>query len=112
MSEETIERIHKLYRSGLTVAGIQRRLNEDGVPTSRAGSWFSSWREACAGSCVTYIKHSGELRPAETPVHWSFLLADVSPNARLRSGTAIPSASYLRWLRVVARDLAVGYCRT
>jgi DNA invertase Pin-like site-specific DNA recombinase len=41
MSEETIERIAALYQAGLTVAAIARRLNEEGVPTPRGGSWFS-----------------------------------------------------------------------
>jgi DNA invertase Pin-like site-specific DNA recombinase len=41
MSEETIGRIHDLYQSGLSVAAIARRLNEDGAPTPRGGSWFS-----------------------------------------------------------------------
>jgi DNA invertase Pin-like site-specific DNA recombinase len=41
ISEETIERVRELYEAGLTVAAIARRLNEEGVPTPRGGSWFS-----------------------------------------------------------------------
>jgi DNA invertase Pin-like site-specific DNA recombinase len=38
---ETVERIEELSRSGLTVAAIARRLNEEGVPTPRNGRWHS-----------------------------------------------------------------------
>jgi hypothetical protein len=41
MSEETVEIIGELYQSGLSVAAIARKLNEDGVPTPRGGRWHS-----------------------------------------------------------------------
>jgi DNA invertase Pin-like site-specific DNA recombinase len=41
ISEGTIERIHELFQAGHSVAAIARRLNKEGVPTPRGGSWFS-----------------------------------------------------------------------
>jgi DNA invertase Pin-like site-specific DNA recombinase len=41
ISEETVEKIGELYRSGLSVAAIARRLNEENVPTPRGGRWHS-----------------------------------------------------------------------
>jgi DNA invertase Pin-like site-specific DNA recombinase len=39
--EATVARISDLYRAGLSVAAIARRLNEDGVSTPRGGRWHS-----------------------------------------------------------------------
>ena len=39
ISAETVERIEELYQSGLSVAAIARKLNEDGVSTPRGGRW-------------------------------------------------------------------------
>jgi len=39
MSAETVERIEKLYGSGLSMAAIARKLNEEGVETPRGGRW-------------------------------------------------------------------------
>ena len=36
-----IDRIQSLHRSGYRVAEIARKLNEEGVPTARAGRWHS-----------------------------------------------------------------------
>ena len=41
ISTETVERIGELYQSGLSVAAIARKLNEDGIPTPRGGRWHS-----------------------------------------------------------------------
>jgi DNA invertase Pin-like site-specific DNA recombinase len=41
MSAESVERIRELDQAGLNVAAITRRLNEDGIPTSRGGRWHS-----------------------------------------------------------------------
>jgi DNA invertase Pin-like site-specific DNA recombinase len=39
--DETIARISEMYTSGLSVAAIARRLNEDHIQTPRGGSWHS-----------------------------------------------------------------------
>jgi DNA invertase Pin-like site-specific DNA recombinase len=41
ISEEVVERIRNLHHTGLSVAGIARKLNEENVPTPRGGRWHS-----------------------------------------------------------------------
>src|SRR5439155_23274781 len=43
ISAETIERVRELHASsGLSIAAIARRLNDEGVPTARGGKWSSN----------------------------------------------------------------------
>jgi len=42
LSAEAIGRIRALHRGGLSLAGIARTLNEEGIETPRGGSWFPS----------------------------------------------------------------------
>ena len=41
ISEEVVERIRELDETGLSVAAIARKLNEQNVPTPRGGRWHS-----------------------------------------------------------------------
>ena len=41
-STEAIVRIQALHHDGLSLAGIARTLNEEGIETPRGGSWFPS----------------------------------------------------------------------
>ena len=42
LSAPAIERIGALHRDGLSLAGIARQLNSEGIETPRGGSWFPS----------------------------------------------------------------------
>jgi DNA invertase Pin-like site-specific DNA recombinase len=43
VSAETIERVRELHATGgLSIAAIARRLNAEGVPTARGGTWSSN----------------------------------------------------------------------
>ena len=41
ISDQVVERIGKLHATGLTVAAIARKLNDENVPTPRGGRWHS-----------------------------------------------------------------------
>ncbi len=41
ISEQVVERIRNLHATGLTVAAIARKLNDENVPTPRGGRWHS-----------------------------------------------------------------------
>ena len=41
VSEETVEKIQYLYESGVSVAAIARKLNEESIPSPRGGRRYS-----------------------------------------------------------------------
>ena len=41
ISEQVVERIGNLHATGLSIAAIARKLNDENVPTPRGGRWHS-----------------------------------------------------------------------